>query len=69
MIKSQLALNVAGQLLHLPRTAAGRLRMFLSGRKFVDIGYVKKFILMILVSKRRLSPPHGEEDEGVDLLR
>ena len=24
------------------------------------IGYVKKFILMILVSKRRLSPPHGE---------
>ena len=33
------------------------------------IGYVKKFILMILVSRRRLSPPHGEEDEGVDLLR
>ena len=33
------------------------------------IGYVKKFILMILVSKRRLSPPHGKEDEGVDLLR
>ena len=33
------------------------------------IGYVKKFILMILVSKRRRSPPHGEEDEGVDLLR
>jgi hypothetical protein len=33
------------------------------------IGYVKKFILMILVSKRRLSPPHGEEDEEVDLLR
>ena len=33
------------------------------------IGYVKKFILMILVSKRQLSPPHGEENEGVDLLR
>ena len=33
------------------------------------IGYVKEFILMILVSKRRLSPPHGEENEGVDLLR
>jgi hypothetical protein len=33
------------------------------------IGYVKKFILMILVSKRRPSPPHGDEDEGADLLR